>query len=227
MKSVRNTILYTGIKPSNIFVSDNGDFKLGDFVVARTLEKTSSGLSKKGTYTYMAPEVFRGESYGASVDTYSLGIVMYKLLNNNLEPLRKDRTYSDIETALKFPWGAPILTGTDCEIRDGYSMYRFGRSEHKECRVFVEQEKGIVSLKEIAPVSVVYHRILRITGLNDATVCIFPEKRGNETLKVSSVLKGDLTPVYYDRFEQILDPAYGIYYRGEYIFGDYTILLPR
>ena len=131
------------------------------------------------------------------------------------------------ETALKFPWGAPILTGTDCEIKDGYSMYRFGRSEHKECRVFVEQEKGIISLKEIAPISVVYHRILRITGLNDATVCIFPEKRGNETLKVSSVLKGDLTPVYYDRFEQILDPAYGIYYRGEHIFGDYTILLPR
>ena len=93
--------------------------------------------------------------------------------------------------------------------------------------MFVEQEKGIISLKEIAPVSVVYHRILRITGLNDATVCIFPEKRGNETLKVSSVLKGDLTPVYYDRFEQILDPVYGKYYRGEHIFGDYTILLPR
>lgn len=96
----KHNIIHRDIKPSNIFVSDNGDFKLGDFGVARTLEKTSSGLSKKGTYTYMAPEVFRGEAYGASVDTYSLGIVMYKLLNNNLEPFRKDRTYSDSETAL-------------------------------------------------------------------------------------------------------------------------------
>ena len=95
----KHNIIHRDIKPSNIFVSDNGDFKLGDFGVARTLEKTSSGLSKKGTYTYMAPEVFRGESYGASVDTYSLGIVMYKLLNNNLEPFRKGRTYSDSEAA--------------------------------------------------------------------------------------------------------------------------------
>lgn len=96
----KHNIIHRDIKPSNIFVSDNGDFKLGDFGVARTLEKTSSGLSKKGTYTYMAPEVFKGEAYGASVDTYSLGIVMYKLLNNNLEPFRKDRTYSDSEAAL-------------------------------------------------------------------------------------------------------------------------------
>lgn len=93
-------IIHRDIKPSNIFVSDSGDFKLGDFGVARTLEKTSSGLSKKGTYTYMAPEVFKGEEYGSNVDIYSLGIVMYRLCNNNLEPFRKERTYSDGEQAL-------------------------------------------------------------------------------------------------------------------------------
>lgn len=94
-------IIHRDIKPSNIFVSDTGDFKLGDFGVARTLEKTSSGLSKKGTYTYMAPEVYKGQPYGSNVDIYSLGIVMYKLLNNNLEPFRKDRTYNDGERALE------------------------------------------------------------------------------------------------------------------------------
>lgn len=94
-------IIHRDIKPSNIFVSDTRDFKLGDFGVARTLEKTSSGLSKKGTYTYMAPEVYKGQSYGSNVDIYSLGIVMYKLLNNNLDPFRKDRTYNDGERALE------------------------------------------------------------------------------------------------------------------------------
>lgn len=94
-------IIHRDIKPSNIFVSDNGDFKLGDFGVARTLEKTSSGLSKKGTYTYMAPEIFKGEAYGANVDTYSLGIVMYKLLNDNLEPFRTNRTFGDGEKAME------------------------------------------------------------------------------------------------------------------------------
>lgn len=79
-------IIHRDIKPDNIFISSNGDYKLGDFGVARTIEKTISGLSKKGTYTYMAPEVYKGEAYGSNVDLYSLGIVMYKLLNNNREP---------------------------------------------------------------------------------------------------------------------------------------------
>ena len=131
------------------------------------------------------------------------------------------------EAALKFPLGAPILTGTDCEIKDGRSLYRFGRSEHRECRVFVEQENGVVSLKEIAPVSTVYHRMMRITGLNDATICIFPESRGDETIKVSTNLTGDTTPVYVDLFERTENSTYGTYYVGRHISGDYTILLPR
>lgn len=93
-------IIHRDIKPSNIFVSDTGEFKLGDFGIARTLEKTSSGLSKKGTYTYMAPEVHVGSEYGSNVDIYSLGIVMYKLLNNNFEPFRTQRTHNDEEEAL-------------------------------------------------------------------------------------------------------------------------------
>ena len=72
-------IIHRDIKPENIFVSDNGDFKLGDFGIARTIEKTMSDLSKKGTYNYMAPEVYQGGEYGFSVDLYSLGIVLYRI----------------------------------------------------------------------------------------------------------------------------------------------------
>ena len=79
-------IIHRDIKPENIFVSDNGDFKLGDFGIARTIDRTMSGLSKKGTYNYMAPEVYRGADYGFSVDIYSLGVVLYRLLNRNRVP---------------------------------------------------------------------------------------------------------------------------------------------
>lgn len=82
----RYNIIHRDIKPENIFVSDNGDFKLGDFGIARTIEKTMAGLSKKGTYSYMAPEVYAGSEYGFNVDTYSLGIVLYRLLNRNRTP---------------------------------------------------------------------------------------------------------------------------------------------
>ena len=77
----KKNIIHRDIKPQNIFVSENGDFKLGDFGIARTMEKTTGGMSKKGTYKYMAPEVFRGENYDSTVDIYSLGIFIYSLLN--------------------------------------------------------------------------------------------------------------------------------------------------
>lgn len=82
----KHNTIHRDIKPDNIFVSQYGDYKLGDFGIARQIERTMSGLSKKGTYQYMAPEVFRGSEYGASVDIYSLGIVMYRFLNKNRAP---------------------------------------------------------------------------------------------------------------------------------------------
>lgn len=97
-------IIHRDIKPENIFVSRFGEFKLGDFGIARELERTMSGLSKKGTYSYMAPEMYKGEAYDARVDIYSLGIVLYKLRNHNRLPfisLEKQLiTYRDKENAL-------------------------------------------------------------------------------------------------------------------------------
>ncbi len=80
-------VIHRDIKPDNIFVSEYGDFKLGDFGVARHIARRNSEMSQKGTRTYMAPEVFHNEKdYGPTVDLYSLGIVMYRYLNNNRTP---------------------------------------------------------------------------------------------------------------------------------------------
>jgi serine/threonine-protein kinase len=79
-------IIHRDIKPDNIFASNYGTFKLGDFGAARCADRALMVLSKKGTNNYMAPEVFKGEKYGHSVDIYSLGIVMYKFLNHNRIP---------------------------------------------------------------------------------------------------------------------------------------------
>ena len=79
-------LIHRDIKPDNIFVSSHGNFKLGDFGIARQIERTTAELSRKGSYTYMAPEIYNGQAYNASVDLYSLGIVMYRLLNQNRAP---------------------------------------------------------------------------------------------------------------------------------------------
>ena len=94
-------IVHRDVKLENIFISDSGVFKLGDFGIARTIEKSSSSLSRNiGTPSYMAPEVYLGNTYGQNVDIYSLGIILYRLFNDNRMPFlpvhpapitRKDR----------------------------------------------------------------------------------------------------------------------------------------
>lgn len=100
----RYNIIHRDIKPENIFISDLGRYKLGDFGIARQLENTNVGLSRKGTYVYMAPDVYKGEDYDLTVDIYSLGIVLYKFLNNNRAPFLplypQPLKYSDSEQAI-------------------------------------------------------------------------------------------------------------------------------
>lgn len=86
----KRKIIHRDIKIDNIFISDTGDYKLGDFGIAKRLETTQGEMSKKGTVLYMAPEVFRGEKYDKTVDIYSLGVVLYRLLNKNRAPFFPD-----------------------------------------------------------------------------------------------------------------------------------------
>ena len=99
----KRNIVHRDIKMENVFVSEYGDYKLGDFGVARTVEKTTSGMSIKGTISYMAPEVYKGQQYNSSVDMYSLGILLYRLVNNNrspfLPPAPAPISYTDKENA--------------------------------------------------------------------------------------------------------------------------------
>jgi len=82
----KRNIIHRDIKPANIFINKDGVFKIGDFSESKVLSKTTGGMSVKGTYTYMPPEIFHGGVVNRTADIYSLGMVMYRLLNDNRPP---------------------------------------------------------------------------------------------------------------------------------------------
>ena len=112
-------IIHRDIKPENLFVDEFGEYKVGDFGASKRMDtvhvaRTMTGI---GTLSYMAPEVFRGQSYNNTVDIYALGLVLYRLLNNGRMPfLPADGSYTmrDIDSAnYKRLHGTPLpaLTG--------------------------------------------------------------------------------------------------------------------
>ena len=67
----------------NIFVTKQGDLKLGDLGLVKTLDIGKSAIpagTVAGTLCYMAPEVINGEEIKCSSDIWSLGCVLYEMI---------------------------------------------------------------------------------------------------------------------------------------------------
>lgn len=92
-------ILHRDVKNSNIFVSDNGTFKLGDFGVAKSIGSVAYGMTLTGAYNFMAPEIAKGGQVRLNADLYSLGIVLFRLTNGGKAPFLAPDSEPDIEEA--------------------------------------------------------------------------------------------------------------------------------
>ena len=75
-------VLHRDLKPANILVTRSGEPDVADFGIAHLLDETQ-GVSMALTMTplYTAPEVFDGVDGGRTSDVYSLGALLYALLN--------------------------------------------------------------------------------------------------------------------------------------------------
>jgi serine/threonine-protein kinase len=112
-------VVHRDVTPSNVYLSAQGDVKLGDFGIARMLARPSIPTDTpalKGKYCYLSPEQVSGEDFDHRADLFSLAVVLSELLING--PL--------------FPGSgqlAVLLAIRDCRIdalRDGAGRFSAG-----------------------------------------------------------------------------------------------------
>jgi len=79
-------IVHRDVAPSNIFISDIGEIKLGDFGVAFIDPVAEAGeqVLGAGKEPYMAPEAMRRGKLAPTVDLFALGAVLYEMVTNRV-----------------------------------------------------------------------------------------------------------------------------------------------
>ena len=208
----RANVIHRDIKVDNVFFNGFDSFKLGDFGISKQLEKTQSALSQKGTNMYMAPEVFRAEKYDHTVDIYSLGIMLYRLLNRGRFPFQppadKQMFANDSQKAMaqrlgNAPMPAPamadeqlsaiILKACAYQAKDRYQSARDMLAVLTEYQQTVRYDGSEMVLAKMEPRGKVVNRSGNLSGQNNSTVAAFQGKTC-DSKNLSQSQSGRLTP---------------------------------
>ncbi|HEY8038690.1 MAG TPA: serine/threonine-protein kinase [Polyangiaceae bacterium] len=77
-------IIHRDVTPSNLYLSNDGRVKLGDFGIARSASRAtmrSAGSAMlKGKFAYLAPEQVAGEPFDHRADLFSMAVVLSEML---------------------------------------------------------------------------------------------------------------------------------------------------
>lgn len=115
-----HAIIHRDLTPRNVLQDEAGRLKVTDFGLSKIAqEKDSYGYKMTGgtgSYRYMAPEVYRRESYGKSVDVFSFALILHEMFQGGpsnraetAEQIADKRAYEDSRPPLSsFLYPEPI-----------------------------------------------------------------------------------------------------------------------
>ena len=97
-------VVHRDLKPANVLITPEGQVKVTDFGIARSLSETRTRLTGKasntsGTLTYMSPQQLLGSKASAADDIYALGATLYELLTGKPPFYTGDITHQILRVA--------------------------------------------------------------------------------------------------------------------------------
>jgi eukaryotic-like serine/threonine-protein kinase len=118
-------LVHRDVKPQNVLLNDEGQAKVTDFGIARSLDVhgvTQTG-TVLGTSDYIAPEQARGQKVDPKTDIYSLGAVLYELLTGEV-PFSGDNFVAVAMRHVSEPPPSVLVHRPDCPVRLDLAIQR-------------------------------------------------------------------------------------------------------
>ena len=118
-------LVHRDVKPQNVLLNEDGQAKVTDFGIARSLDVqgvTQTG-TVLGTSDYIAPEQARGQKVDPKTDIYSLGAVLYELLVGEV-PFSGDNFVAVAMRHVNEPVPSVLAARADCPPRLDFAIQR-------------------------------------------------------------------------------------------------------
>ena len=146
-------IIHQDLKPGNVWLSQDGTAKLGDFGLAASADFSRITLEGAlvGTVVYMPPELMLGHQAEPRSDLYSLGVLLYELVTGR-PPFMGDQFVAIISQHINSPPVAPSWHNPEVpQALEALILWLLSKSPNERPASAVEVAKAFAAIGSSEP----------------------------------------------------------------------------